>query len=116
MDEHIARASKWLMKAELSTTEDSVMQLLGAKWAAADGKRRSSGQAAKRLLRLQREDGGWAQTPYLKSDAYATATALYALKESPAVAEADAAYRKGSGLSTFDASRRWILVRGKPLA
>ena len=31
--------------------------------------------------RLQREDGGWAQTPYLPTDAYATGQSLYTLHE-----------------------------------
>jgi hypothetical protein len=33
------------------------------------------------LLGLQRKDGGWAQTPWLSSDAYATGQVLYALHE-----------------------------------
>ncbi len=34
-----------------------------------------------RLLRQQREDGGWAQTPDLAADAYATGQVLYTLHE-----------------------------------
>ena len=110
MDERVARASKWLLKAKPATTEDAVMQLLGARWAglsAIDG-------PAKRVLALQRQDGGWAQTPYLKSDAYATGTALYALMESGAAA--DAAYRKGVAylLSTQAEDGSWFVASRAP--
>ncbi len=36
------------------------------------------------LKQLQRDDGGWAQLPELDSDAYATATALFALHQADA--------------------------------
>ena len=39
-------------------------------------------QAAKELLAGQHDDGGWAQTPGMTSDAYATGQALVALGES----------------------------------
>jgi Prenyltransferase and squalene oxidase repeat len=114
MDERIARAATWLMKAEALTTEDAVMQLLGAKWAGFSGA--EIDRVGKRLVGLQREDGGWAQTPYLKSDAYGTATALYALRESPAVAGADAAYRKGVAylLSTQAEDGSWFVASRAP--
>ena len=65
----------------------------------------------KRVLALQREDGGWAQTPFLKSDAYATGTAMYALKESGA-ATIDAVYRKGVAylLSTQAEDGSWYVA------
>src|SRR5688572_9120255 len=71
----IAKAARWLQAAETVTTEDAVMQLLGITWARLDAA--AIDRAAKRVLALQRADGGWAQTPQLKSDAYATATALF---------------------------------------
>jgi hypothetical protein len=37
------------------------------------------GELTRRLLALQKPDGGWSQTPELASDAYATGLALYAL-------------------------------------
>ena len=113
MDERIARAAQWLLKAEPSTTEDAVMQLLGVKWAGIVGA--PLDRLAKRLLGLQRGDGGWAQTPYLKSDAYATATALYALKES-GVAGAEAAYEKGVAylLSTQAEDGSWYVASRAP--
>jgi len=52
-------------------------------------------QAAHKLLDLQREDGGWAGNPYLKSDAFSTGQALHALHESGSLAPSDRAYKRG---------------------
>ena len=52
--------------------------------------------AAKDLLRQQRSDGGWGQTPLLASDAYATGQALVALKEAGALTPSGAAYKNGA--------------------
>jgi ankyrin repeat protein len=93
MEERVERASKWIVKAEPRTTEDSVMQLLGAKWSNADPA--MIARLALKLLALQREDGGWGQTPYLKSDAYATGTALYALNEAGGATDANPSYQRG---------------------
>jgi len=94
MEERIARGSKWLLEAEPHTTGDSVMQLLGAKWADADPA--TIAKLTQNVLALQRADGGWAQTPYLKSDAYATGTALYTLDEASGLTDAHLAYRRGA--------------------
>ena len=87
--------------------------IAGPKWAGASAS--SIDRAAKRVLALQRQDGGWAQTPYLKSDAYATGTALFALKESGGGA-ADAAYRKGVAylLSTQAEDGSWFVASRAP--
>ncbi len=71
-------------------------------------------RAAKRVLALQQADGGWAQTKYFKSDAYATGTALYALKESGAAP--DAAYKKGVAylLSTQASDGSWHVASRAP--
>ena len=55
------------------------MQLLGLHWAKAQPKLRDT--RVRELLALQRPDGGWAQTPYLRSDAYATGQVLYTLRQ-----------------------------------
>ncbi len=112
-EERIARAAKWLQAAEPVTTEDAVMQLLGAKWAGVDAA--AINRAAKRVPALQRADGGWAQTPFLKSDAYATGTALWALKESGA-GGSDAAYKKGAAylLLTQAADGSWYVASRAP--
>src|SRR4029077_7642901 len=47
------------------------------------------------LIALQHSDGGWAQTPYLASDAYATGLALYTLHETGFSSAEDPALRRG---------------------
>ena len=91
-DQRIQRAAAWLKAASPRTTEDRNMQLLGLKWANAD--HRSLEEPFKNLIALQRSDGGWAQTPELASDAYATATALYAMHE-VGMPSSDPAYGRG---------------------
>ena len=77
--ERVRRGAEWLAAQTPLTTEDRVMQLLGLHWAKAHAHTRET--RAQELVRLQRSDGGWAQTPYLTSDAYATGQVLYALRE-----------------------------------
>ena len=79
VDQRIARAAQWLAHETPLTTEDRVMQLLGLRWAGSHAA--IVDQRVKELVQLQRPDGGWAQTPYLESDAYATGQALYTLRE-----------------------------------
>ena len=73
----ISRAAAWLAAQRPRSTEERVMQLLGLQWAGGDTAARDKGQ--RELAAAQRPDGGWSQTPYLASDAYATGQALYAL-------------------------------------
>jgi ankyrin repeat protein len=75
----VSRAAGWLSKQTPLTTEDRVMQLLGLLWADAHSRERQT--RVQELIRLQRQDGGWSQTPYLGSDAYATGQVLYTLRE-----------------------------------
>lgn len=88
----IERAARWLAANTPKTTEDVNMQLLGLKWAGAS--RRAMTASERRLMQLQREDGGWGQTPDLASDAYATGQALYTLHEL-GVSVKDPSYRRG---------------------
>ena len=75
----VARAADWLAAQTPLTTEDRVMQLLGLHWAGAHTGTQNT--RVRELLQLQRADGGWAQTPHLTSDAYATGQVLYTLSE-----------------------------------
>jgi ankyrin repeat protein len=111
LQKRIERAARWLASATPKTTEDLDMQLLGLKWANAVPRQAEGG--ARRLLQLQREDGGWAQNPDLASDAYATGQALYTLHQL-GVSVKDPAYRHGVQylLQTQAADGSWF-VRGR---
>src|SRR5262249_25046160 len=52
-------------------------------------------RAAQGLLKAQRPDGGWAQRDAMKSDAYATGSALVALHRAAGLATTDPAFRRG---------------------
>jgi hypothetical protein len=109
-DERIAKAVAWVSRFEPTTTEDVVSQLLGLKWGGADAA--LIDRTAKRLLALERADGGWAQTPHLQSDAFATGTALYALNEGHG--RDGRSIQEGSRVFAVDAGRGWVVVRGEP--
>jgi ankyrin repeat protein len=74
----VTRAVEWLSRSQPVTTEDRVFRVLGLAW----------GHVAKPVLQAavtdllasQRSDGGWAQLTFLQSDAYATGSALFALR------------------------------------
>jgi ankyrin repeat protein len=77
--ERVDRAANWLAAQTPLTTEDRVMQLLGLFWAGTHAEVRE--RRVRELVQLQHADGGWAQTPHLASDAYATGQVLYTLRE-----------------------------------
>ena len=91
--DRIRRATKWLETAEPKTTEERALQLLGLAWGDAGGIARE--HRASELLAMQRDDGGWSQTPGLSSDAYATGETLVALHQSGQLRPGDAAYNRG---------------------
>ena len=112
-DRRVARAAAWLANQKPVTTEDAVMQLLGSKWSGADSA--AIEKFSRQVLALQREDGGWSQTPFLKSDAYATGTALYALHAAGRPAT-DAVFRRGVHflLETQAADGSWYVASRAP--
>lgn len=83
----------WLLRSAPDDTEDHVFRLLALDLIAADAEQVA--QAADALLARQRADGGWAQLPELKSDAYATATALFALQTAELPVAPPAELRRG---------------------
>ena len=91
--EPVRKAAAWLASAEPSSNEDRVFQLLGLAWAGERGDRIRKLAAA--LAAEQRPDGGWAQLQSLKSDAYATGQALFALKTAGAIAPGDPVFQRG---------------------
>jgi ankyrin repeat protein len=112
-DQRIERAAAWLKNADARTTEDRTMQLLGLKWANADlGALRPM---VKQLASQQRSDGGWAQTPELASDAYATGEALYTLRQL-GTAVSEPSYKRGVEflLRTQRADGSWYVKSRAP--
>ncbi len=92
MTSRIARAAAWLRQADATTAEERNMQVLGLAWSGAS--QEVLQPLVKKVLALQRKDGGWAQTQYLPSDAYATGQTLAAFQEA-GVTSNDLAYRRG---------------------
>jgi hypothetical protein len=86
------RALTFLRVSLPASTQDDAFKLLGLVWSRVATSEVSA--QAKRLVALQREDGGWGQLPMMPSDAYATGQALYALHAS-GVTSRDRAYQKG---------------------
>ena len=91
--ERVARAADWLAKEAPRSSQDRMMQILGLKWAGVQAGLRET--RTKELIALQHSDGGWAQTPYLASDAYATGQVLYTLHETGYSSADDPAFRRG---------------------
>lgn len=88
----IARARDYLLRARPADTQDEVFKLLGLVWSQAP--EQAISRQRKRVLALQREDGGWGQLPAMTSDAFATGEALYALHWS-GLGVGSTAYQKG---------------------
>ncbi len=92
-DVRVHRAQLWLVQATPETTYEHADRILGLHEAGIPSSELRAD--ADRLLKLQREDGGWAQTKYLQSDAYATGMVLEVLFRTALLKENDPAYRKG---------------------
>ena len=88
----VERAVAWLSAERPATTEDRVFRLLGLVWGGAP--RDVISAATTELAGTQRPDGGWAQLASLDSDAYATGSAMFALRQAGTATTA-AKYRRG---------------------
>jgi Ankyrin repeats (3 copies)/Prenyltransferase and squalene oxidase repeat len=93
-DERIARARAWLLAARPATSYEAAERIKGLK--AAGASEREIAAAAEALLKQQRADGGWSQTPYLDSDAYATGLVLSTLYKEGLIKSSDPAYARGT--------------------
>lgn len=104
----VARATRWLEASTPLDHEDRVFRLLGLTWL--EGSKAARGEATRALLDSQRRDGGWAQTEYRGSDAYATGEALYAL-HAAGISPASRAYKRGVRylLQTQLADGSWLV-------
>jgi ankyrin repeat protein len=90
--ESIAKARAYLRNNLARDTQGESFRLLGLFWSKAP--RPEVERQVKRLLALQRPDGGWSQRASMAPDAYATGQALYALHAS-GLKTTDAVYRRG---------------------
>ena len=105
---YIARAARWLEAALPINHEDRVSRLRGLIWA--NGSPAAREAAMRTLLTTQRRDGGWAQTDFRGSDAYATGEALIALREA-GLAVDSRVYKRGVRylLKTQLADGSWLV-------
>jgi squalene cyclase len=92
-DERIARAKNFLLAAHPSTSYEEAERIAGLK--AAGVPDREIEKAALALTKEQRADGGWSQTAYLDSDAYATGIVLSTLYRTGFLKASDPAYTRG---------------------
>jgi len=86
------RALAFVRAAAPDSTQDEAFKLLGLVWSRVAS--REIAAQAKRVVALQRIDGGWAQLPLMRTDAYATGQALYAL-QAGGVGPRDRVYLRG---------------------
>jgi hypothetical protein len=111
--ERIERARQWLLSTAPKETEDRVFRLRALRELGED-----VADAAKELCRTQRDDGGWAQLDGAASDAYATGSALAALREAGGLSVGDAAYRRGVAwivAAQKDDGTWHVATRAKPI-
>jgi hypothetical protein len=92
-DTRVHKAQLWLQQATPETTYEYADRILGLHEAGVSASELRAD--ADRLLSLQREDGGWAQTRYLQSDAYASGMVLETLFRTGLLKESEPAYRRG---------------------
>lgn len=109
------QALAWLLRAEPKDTEDRVFRLLALNRLGAGKDAKHA--AAKQLIESQRDDGGWAQTAELKSDAYATGSALFSLHQADQLPLGDPVYRRGVKFllqNQREAGSWYVKSRSKP--
>jgi hypothetical protein len=110
----MAAGGRWLERATATTTEDRNMQLLGLQCVGAS--ETTLRRLTKTILSAQRADGGWSQTAFLPSDAYATGQTLVTLVKTGALQPSDPAYQRALKylLSTQHADGSWYVPSRSP--
>jgi hypothetical protein len=108
-DASLARARAWFIATPSADDNDSMLQRLrGLVWSKAGAG--EIGKARAKVIATQRADGGWAQTPAMASDAYATGGTLLVLREA-GVKPSDPVYQRGLDylLKTQAADGSWYV-------
>ena len=110
----LSLAARWLERASPVTTEDHNMQLLGLQCIGTG--ERTLQRLSKAILSAQRPDGGWAQTAFLSSDAYATGQTMVALVKTGLLKPGDPPYQRALKflISTQHADGSWYVRSRSP--
>jgi N-acyl-D-amino-acid deacylase len=93
IDKAFAKGRNWLRRSKPVTMEDKVFHLRGLVYGGVEKKEIET--ARDRLLKEQKPDGSWSQLPELDGDAYATGSALLALRTA-GFATSEKAYQKAA--------------------
>jgi N-acyl-D-amino-acid deacylase len=103
-----AAAEKWLAHAPLKTEEDRIWRLWGLHRLGGDEAVKESVRAA--ICKVQRDDGGWAQTDERESDAFLTGQTLFVLCQT-GTPRTDAAVQRARDflLRTQHADGSWLV-------
>ncbi len=93
IEEQETRSRKWLLDVDVASTEDKVSRIraLSVIGDASD----LVNKFAAALVKEQRDDGGWAQTDEMDSDAYATGSVLMTLHQNAGLSTDHACYQRG---------------------
>ncbi len=111
----IAKAKNWLTTTPAKDQEDKVFRLWGLSLLGDNPKEFDA--ARKAVLVSQKENGGWAQTEDMKSDAYATGQTLYILRQ-VGLEPSNPIYQRGVQflLLTQEADGSWFVKsRSRPI-
>jgi len=109
VDAMVAKTSYWLENRNPTSQAELDYQLMGLTWCSSgDAKKK---EVVKRIMALQKADGGWAQLPTMNSDGYATGQTLYALYMSGMLQASDANSQRALNylLKTQEANGTWFV-------
>jgi N-acyl-D-amino-acid deacylase len=109
------RAREWLEQQPCDLQEDLVFRLWGLKWFGGAAEERAA--IVERIVRRQREDGGWNAEGTLDSEAYSTGMTLFALLDNGVSVDTPAVRRAAESLAkTQHADGSWfVATRAKPV-